>query len=60
MPFTLNLTEDGVAIHGSDVRRGMATHGCIGLPLEFAELLFREVSKGDEVVIVRQRGTQLS
>jgi lipoprotein-anchoring transpeptidase ErfK/SrfK len=60
MPFTLNLTKDGVAIHGSDVRRGKATHGCIGLPLEFAELLFRAVGKGDEVVIVRRSGARLS
>jgi hypothetical protein len=52
MPYTLNLTEDGVAIHGSDVRRGSATHGCIGIPLEFARLLFQEVRRGDEVVIV--------
>lgn len=60
MPFTLNLTADGVAIHGSDVLRGRATHGCIGLPLEFAGLLFKEVRTGDEVVIVSPRGSQLS
>jgi hypothetical protein len=52
MPFMLRLTEDGVAIHGSDVRRGRATHGCIGIPLDFARRLFDGASKGDLVSIV--------
>lgn len=55
MPYTLRLTGDGVAIHGSDVRWGAATHGCIGVPVEFAAKLFDEVAKGDQVVIVRDR-----
>jgi lipoprotein-anchoring transpeptidase ErfK/SrfK len=55
MPYTLRLTGDGVAIHGSDVRWGAATHGCIGVPVEFAAKLFNEVAKGDQVVIVRDR-----
>lgn len=53
MPFTLRLTPDGVALHGSDVRSGRATHGCIGLPLEFARRLFEQVEPGDEVLILR-------
>jgi len=52
MPYTLRLTNDGVSIHGSDVRWGAATHGCIGVPVEFAQKLFDQVSKGDQVVIV--------
>ena len=52
MPFTLWLTEDGVAIHGSDVRRGRASHGCVGVPLQFAERLFEEATVGDQVQIV--------
>ncbi len=32
MPYMLRLTNDGVAIHASDVRYGNATHGCIGVP----------------------------
>lgn len=54
MPFTLRLTNDGVSIHGSDVRWGRATHGCIGVPLEFAHKLFDQASKGDQVVIVHE------
>jgi hypothetical protein len=52
MPYMLRLTKDGVAIHGSDVREGWATHGCIGVPLEFARLLFGAAHKGDLVVIL--------
>lgn len=53
MPFMLRLTDDGVAIHGSNVRKGFATHGCIGIPLVFARLLFAATHKGDIVAILR-------
>jgi lipoprotein-anchoring transpeptidase ErfK/SrfK len=52
MPHTLWLTRDGVAIHGANVREGAATHGCIGLPEDFARKLFDRVRPGDPVVIV--------
>lgn len=52
MPYTLRLTGDGVSIHGSSVRWGAATHGCIGVPLEFARRLFDATKVGDEVLIV--------
>jgi lipoprotein-anchoring transpeptidase ErfK/SrfK len=52
MPFTLRLTNDGVSIHASDVRWGAATHGCIGVPLAFAQRLFDAASVGDEVTVV--------
>jgi lipoprotein-anchoring transpeptidase ErfK/SrfK len=52
MPYMLRLTNDGVAIHASSVRRGSATHGCIGIPLAFAQLLFDQVARGDLVTIV--------
>ncbi|GAA3996454.1 L,D-transpeptidase family protein [Sphingomonas humi] len=53
MPFTLRLTDDGVAIHGSNVRWGAATHGCVGIPTEFANRLFEQAQVGDVVTIVR-------
>lgn len=53
MPYTLRLTGDGVAIHGSDVRWGAATHGCVGVPKEFAAHLFEVARVGDKVTIVR-------
>ena len=52
MPYTLRLTRDGVSIHGSNVRWGFATHGCVGVPTAFAAKLFDAVSAGDEVLIV--------
>jgi hypothetical protein len=52
MPYMLRLTNDGVAIHGSSIRQGWATHGCIGVPLDFARLLFAAASKGDLVAIL--------
>jgi len=51
MPYMLRLTTDGVAIHASNVREGWATHGCIGVPMEFARRLFAEVKLGDPVEI---------
>jgi len=57
MPYTLRLTQDGVAIHGSDVRWGAATHGCIGVPVEFAQKLFGQVAKGDQILIISDKRT---
>ena len=56
MPFMLRLTDDGVAIHGSDVRAGAATHGCIGVPKAFAERLFAAVPAGTPVTILPAHG----
>lgn len=52
MPYSLWLTDDGVAVHGSQVRDGRATNGCVGVPIEFARLLFEEARVGDVVEIV--------
>jgi lipoprotein-anchoring transpeptidase ErfK/SrfK len=52
MPYTLRLTDDGVSIHASSVRWGAATHGCIGVPLPFAQRLFAATRVGDDVVVV--------
>lgn len=52
MPHMLRLTRDGVALHGSPMLADdLGTHGCIGLPREFAALLFGQVGVGDQVVI---------
>lgn len=52
MPYMLRLTEDGIAIHASRVRANGATHGCLGVPLRFAELLYRVAGEGTEVFIL--------
>lgn len=55
MPYMMRLTWDGVALHGSGetVDNRYATHGCIGLPDEFAALLFRAARLGDRVTVTR-------
>jgi hypothetical protein len=51
MPYMQRLTNDGVAIHASDVLEGFVTHGCIGIPKAFAKRLFEETELGDRVII---------
>ena len=53
MPFTMNLTEDGIAIHGTQVEKGYASHGCIGVPTPFAKKLFAVVAVGTKVYVTR-------
>jgi lipoprotein-anchoring transpeptidase ErfK/SrfK len=55
MPWTLRLTWDGIAIHGSPVLNGYASHGCIGVPDAFAAKLFAAAGRGDKVIITRGR-----
>ncbi|WP_284734565.1 L,D-transpeptidase family protein [Sphingosinicella terrae] len=52
MPHMMRLTWDGVALHGSpELRDDLATRGCIGLPREFAALLFGVARVGDRVIV---------
>ena len=51
MPYSMFLTSDGIALHGSDVENGYASHGCIGMPDEFAAKVFAVATKGDKVII---------
>jgi hypothetical protein len=53
MPYSLWLTNTGIAIHGSPVMNGYASHGCIGVPDEFAAKLFAATKRGDKVIITR-------
>ncbi len=60
MPFSLWLTDDGVAVHGSEVRWGAGTHGCVGVPLEFASKLFKQAKVGDIIEILRSPRPEVS
>ncbi|HWK34977.1 L,D-transpeptidase family protein, partial [Sphingomonas sp.] len=51
MPYMLRMTNDGVSIHGSNVQIGYATHGCVGVPIPFAKILFDNVKLGDRVIV---------
>ena len=53
MPYTMNLTGDGVSIHGTTVEKGYASHGCIGVPNDFARKIFGITPVGTKVYITR-------
>ncbi|EIZ80734.1 ErfK/YbiS/YcfS/YnhG protein [Novosphingobium sp. Rr 2-17] len=53
MPYMQRLTNDGITLHGSNVERGYASHGCIGMPNAFAAKLFAATHLGDKVYITR-------
>jgi hypothetical protein len=53
MPYMQRLTNDGISLHASNVERGYASHGCIGMPEPFAARVFATTSVGDRVFITR-------
>jgi lipoprotein-anchoring transpeptidase ErfK/SrfK len=53
MPYSLFITNDGIALHSSVLRPRHATHGCIGLPEGFARRLFAAAGVGALVQITR-------
>ena len=52
MPFMQRLTWGGVALHAGRNPGYPASHGCIRLPAEFAELLYGVTSRQDTTVVV--------
>lgn len=51
MPFMQRLTWDGVAMHAGNLPGYPASHGCVRLPLAFAERLFATTGVGSVVVV---------
>ena len=51
MPFTERLTWDGVALHAGGVPGYPSSHGCVHLPLAFAQELYGVTTVGTTVVI---------
>ena len=51
MPFMQRLTWDGIALHAGKIPGYPASHGCVRLPLAFAETLYEETERGMLVVI---------
>jgi hypothetical protein len=52
MPYMMRLTNDGVSIHGSPgMEPGLMTHGCVGVPVEFARKLFGAAKLGTKVIV---------
>jgi lipoprotein-anchoring transpeptidase ErfK/SrfK len=53
MPFMQRLTNDGITLHATKVEWGYASHGCIGMPEQFAKKVFETTQLGDKVYITR-------
>jgi hypothetical protein len=51
MPNMQRLTWTGIAMHSGNLPGYPASHGCIRLPFDFSQLLFRETAKGGTVVV---------
>lgn len=51
MPYMQRLSADGLALHAGNARGYPASHGCIRLPMGFAAALFKENTRGMQVVI---------
>jgi hypothetical protein len=53
MPYMQRLTDDGITLHATTVEWGYASHGCIGMPEDFAKKVFDTTHLGDRVYITR-------
>lgn len=51
MPYMERLSWSGLALHGGHPHGRPASHGCIRLPMGFAAALFKEQTRGMQVVI---------
>lgn len=51
MPNMQRLTWTGIAMHSGNLPGYPASHGCIRMPFDFSQLLFRETLKGGTVVV---------
>ena len=54
MPYMQRLTWGGVALHAGSLPGRPASHGCIRLPRQFAQLLYGATTLGMTVVITNQ------
>src|SRR5262245_690112 len=53
MPFMQRLTWSGIALHAGVLPGHPASHGCVRMPLGFAERLFQRTKLGMRVIVVR-------
>jgi len=51
MPYQERITWDGVALHAGQLPGFPASHGCVRLPLEFAQKLYTVTDRGTTVVV---------
>ena len=53
MPFMQRLTWSGIALHAGALPGYPASHGCVRMPLDFAERLFGVTRLGMRVIVMR-------
>jgi hypothetical protein len=51
MPYMQRLTWTGIAMHSGALPGYPASHGCVRLPYDFSQLLFKATAKGGTVVV---------
>jgi len=51
MPYMQRLTWSGIAMHSGQLPAYPASHGCVRLPYDFSQLLFKATEKGGTVVV---------
>jgi lipoprotein-anchoring transpeptidase ErfK/SrfK len=51
MPYMQRLTWTGIAMHSGNLPGYPASHGCVRLPYDFSQLLFKATEKGGTVVV---------
>jgi hypothetical protein len=56
MPNMQRLTSTGIAMHSGNLPGYAASHGCVRLPYDFSQLLFRTTTTGGMVVIGDGKG----
>ena len=53
MPFMQRITWSGIALHGGPLPGYAASHGCVRMPVEFAERIFDLTRIGMRVIVAR-------
>jgi len=57
MPYMERLTWGGVAMHAGNLPGYPASHGCVRLPLDFAQMLYTVTSDGMTVIVTDSKPT---
>jgi len=57
MPYMERLTWGGVAMHAGNLPGYPASHGCVRLPLDFAQMLYTVTSDGMTVIVTNRKST---
>jgi hypothetical protein len=55
MPYMQRLTWTGIAMHAGKLPGYPASHGCVRLPLDFAEKLYTVTNKGVTVIVTDEK-----